>query len=270
MTQTMKDKNNDVQRKGRPGQRQQERLIRIARRRRRRQILLGSSITLIVIALGALTFWEYHQITTQQQAATQKLNDQHATATVKVRSQQATATEKVAAPTQTAAAKIAEPTQTAVANASATVVAQATITVASSEVRTITGAPMPTKGPASPPAVSGKTVTLTGNLKYIDVKEGTGAVVQATSTVEVEYSGWIAKSGTLFDSSYNHGGVPFSVPLGQQKVIPGWDQGLVGMKVGGTRRLLIPSALGYGSSGYPPVIPANADLVFDVTLLSVS
>lgn len=258
MTQTMKDKDNNTQRRGRPGQRQQDRLTRIARRRRRKQIILGSSITIAVLIIGALTFWDYNQITTQQQTAAQKLNDQHATSTATAKSQQATATEKVAAPTQTASA-----------NASATAAVQATVTVASSEVQAATGAPMPKTGPASPPAVSEKTVALSGGLKYIDVKAGTGATVQKTSTVTVEYTGWIAKTGKKFDSSYDHGGAPFSVQLGQGKVIPGWDQGLVGMKSGGTRRLLIPSALGYGTQGSPPVIPANADLIFDVTVLSV-
>jgi FKBP-type peptidyl-prolyl cis-trans isomerase len=269
MTQTMKDKNKDAQRRGRPGQRQQERLTRIARRRRRRQILLGSSITLVVLVIASLTFLEYRQVTTQQEVAAQKVKDQQATTTTKVNDQRATATEKVAAPTQTAAAKIAAPTQTAAANASATAVVQATVTVASSQVQAATGAPMPKIGPASPPAVTGKTNTLTGNLKYIDIKVGTGAAVQTTSTVTVEYTGWITKTGKKFDSSYDHGGAPFSVQLGQGKIIPGWDQGLVGMKAGGTRRLLIPSALGYGTQGSPPVIPANADLIFDVTVLSV-
>lgn len=258
MTQTMKDKNNDTQRKGSPGQRQQERLKRIARRRRRRQILLGSSITFIVIAVAALGFWEYQQVTTQQQAATQKLQDQHATATTLAKNQRATATEKVAAPTQTV-----------VANATATGVVQVTMTAVSNQVQTALGVPMPSKGAVSPPAVSGKTQTLAGGLKYIDIKVGTGADVLSTSTVVAEYTGWISKTGKKFDSSYDHGGAPFSVQLGQGKVIPGWDQGLVGMKVGGTRRLLIPSALGYGKTGSPPVIPANADLVFDVTVLSV-
>ncbi len=258
MTQTMNDKNNNTQRRGRPGQRQQDRLMRIARRRRRRQIILASSITFVVLVLAALAFWEYNQITTQQQTAAQKLNDQHATATAKVKSQQATATEKVAAPTQTASV-----------NASATAAVQSTVTTASTEVQAATGAPMPKAGPASPPAVTEKTNTVTGGLKYIDVKVGTGATVQKTSTVTVEYTGWIAKTGKKFDSSYDHGGAPFSVQLGQGKVIPGWDQGVVGMKAGGTRRLLIPSALGYGTQGSPPVIPANADLIFDVTVLSV-
>ena len=258
MTQTLKDKNNEAQRRGRPGQRQQERLMRIARRRRRRQIILGSSITLVVLAIASLTFWEYHQITTQQEVAAQKVKDQQATTTTKAKSQQATATEKVAAPTQTASA-----------NVSATAAVQATATTASTEVQAATGAPMPKSGPASPPAVTEKTNTLTGGLKYIDIKVGTGATVQKTSTVTVEYTGWITKTGKKFDSSYDHSGVPFSVQLGQGKIIPGWDQGLVGMKAGGTRRLLIPSAMGYGTQGSPPVIPANADLTFDVTLLSV-
>ncbi len=269
MTQTMKDKDNAAQRRGRPGQRQQERLVRIARRRRRRQIILGTSITLVVLAIASLIFWEYHQITTQQEVAAQKVKNQQATATTGVKNQQATATEKVAMPTQTAAAKIAQPTQTAAANASATAVAQATVSVASSEVQAATGAPMPKAGPASPPAVTEKTNTITGNLKYIDIKAGTGATVQSTSTVTVEYTGWIAKTDKKFDSSYDHGGAPFTVQLGQGKVIPGWEQGLAGMKAGGTRRILIPSALGYGTQGSPPVIPANADLIFDVTVLSV-
>src|SRR5438876_4215889 len=216
MTQTMKDKNNDMQRKGRPGQRQQERLIRIARRRRRRQILLGSSITIIVIAVVALGFWEYHQITTQQQAAAQKLQDQHASATTVAKNQRATATEKVAAPTQTV-----------VVNATATGVVQATATVVSSQVQAALGGPVPSKGAAAPPAVSGKTQTLSSGLKYIDIKVGTSATVSPTSTVVVEYTGWLAKTGKKFDSSYDHGAIPFSVQLGQGKVIPGWDQGLV-------------------------------------------
>lgn len=257
MTQTMKDNKNEMPRKGRPGQRQQERLIRIARRRRRRQIILGTSITLVVLAVAGLGFWEYHQITTQQQAAAQKIADQHSTATALVKNQAATATEKVVAPTQTF-----------VVNATATGVVEATATVVSNQVKDATGAPMPKAGPASPPTVSGKTQSMANNLKYIDIKVGTGADVGATSTVVVEYTGWLAKTGKKFDSSYDHGGIPFSVQLGQNKVIPGWDQGLVGMKVGGTRRLLIPSALGYGASGNPPVIPANSDLVFDVTVLS--
>jgi FKBP-type peptidyl-prolyl cis-trans isomerase len=259
MTQTMNDKNNDTQRKARPGQRQQERLIRIARRRRRRQILLGSSITVIVIAVAVLGFWEYEQISTQQQAAAQKLSNQHATVTAQVKKVNATATEKVAVPTQTVVAK-----------ATATGVVQATATAVSSEVQAALGEPMPTKGPASPPAVSGKTVTLASGVKYIDIKVGTGTVALSTSTVVVEYTGWITKTGKKFDSSYDHGGTPFSVQLGQGQVIPGWDQGLGGMKVGGTRRIFIPSAQGYGAQGSPPVIPANADLIFDVTLLSVS
>ena len=269
MTQTMKDKDNAAQRRGRPGQRQQERLIRIARRRRRRQIILGSSITLVVLAIASLIFWEYHQITTQQAVAAQKVKDQQATITTKAKSQHATATASVVIPTQTAVAKAAEPTQTAVANVTATAVLQATVTVASSEVQAATGAPMPKSGPASPPVVTEKTNTLASNLKYIDIKAGTGATVQTTSTVTVEYTGWITKTGKKFDSSYDHDGAPFSVQLGQGQVIPGWDKGLVGMKAGGTRRLLIPSALGYGTQGSPPVIPANADLIFDVTVLSV-
>ncbi len=128
--------------------------------------------------------------------------------------------------------------------------------------------PTPSAGPATPPAVTGQTQQRPGGLQYIDVKTGTGAVVQAGSSVNVQYTGWLQANGKKFDSSYDHGGQPFNLTVGQGQVIKGWDEGLVGMKVGGTRRLIIPPALGYGAQGYPPTIPANATLVFDVTIVS--
>jgi FKBP-type peptidyl-prolyl cis-trans isomerase len=97
-----------------------------------------------------------------------------------------------------------------------------------------------------------------------DTTPGTGAVVKAGDTVTVDYTGAVAATGVIFQSSKDSG-QPVSFPLNQ--VIAGWSQGIPGMKVGGTRRLLIPAALAYG--GNPPQgsgIPANADLVFDVTL----
>jgi FKBP-type peptidyl-prolyl cis-trans isomerase len=251
MTQTMNDKenNNAVQRRGRPGQRQQERLERLARRRRRRQIILATSIAVVLIALGLFGFLEYQQITAQQQLAAQKLNDQHATAT----------------------AKVVEPTQTVEAKATATAAPHATATALSQAVLTATsGSPTPKAGPTLPPSVSGKPVTTSDGLKYLDIKEGTGATVKQGSTVQVEYTGWIAKTGKKFDSSYDHGGTPFSLAnVGQAQIIQGWNEGLIGMKAGGTRRLYIPPSLGYGAQGSPPVIPANADLIFDVTVLTV-
>jgi FKBP-type peptidyl-prolyl cis-trans isomerase FkpA len=129
------------------------------------------------------------------------------------------------------------------------------------------GTPAAAGGPAP---VTGKLVNLPGGLVYIDVKDGTGQAVTAadvTNQVQVtaDYTGWL-EDGAKFDSSAAHGG-PQSFPLGQ--VIQGWNQGLVGMKVGGTRRLIIPPALGYGAQGQSqatPPIPPNAWLIFDVTL----
>lgn len=105
-------------------------------------------------------------------------------------------------------------------------------------------------------------------LKEIDTKPGTGDAVAAGATVTVDYTGAVACDGIIFQSSLDSG-KPVSFPLTQ--VIPGWTQGIPGMKVGGTRRLLIPAALAYGAN--PPQgsgIPANADLVFDVTLHGIA
>jgi FKBP-type peptidyl-prolyl cis-trans isomerase len=83
----------------------------------------------------------------------------------------------------------------------------------------------------------------------------------------VHYTGWLA-DGTKFDSSVDSG-QPFSFIIGTGKVIKGWDEGVATMKVGGKRRLIIPPELGYGATGYPPIIPANAQLTFDVELLEI-
>ena len=106
------------------------------------------------------------------------------------------------------------------------------------------------------------------SLQTTDTKEGTGTVAKTSSTVSVIYTGAVASTGKIFQSSLDNGPSPVTFPLTQ--VIPGWTKGIPGMKVGGTRRLLIPASLAYGSS--PPSgsgIPSNADLVFDVTLLNV-
>ena len=111
-------------------------------------------------------------------------------------------------------------------------------------------------------------------LSVIDQKIGTGAEAKPGMKVTVQYTGWLYddlasnKHGTEFDSSRGHG-EPFSFVLGEGSVIAGWDQGVVGMRVGGKRTLLIPAALGYGADGAGSDIPPNASLVFDVELLNV-
>jgi FKBP-type peptidyl-prolyl cis-trans isomerase len=109
--------------------------------------------------------------------------------------------------------------------------------------------------------------TTSSGLQYRDELVGGGAEARAGSRVSVHYTGTL-ESGAKFDSSRDRG-KPFEFVLGTGTVIRGWDEGLVGMRVGGRRRLVIPAALGYGARGFPPVIPANATLVFDVELMEV-
>lgn len=104
-------------------------------------------------------------------------------------------------------------------------------------------------------------------LKYYDFVEGEGDMPEVGQTVVVHYTGWL-EDGTKFDSSLDRG-QPFSFPLGQGAVIPGWDEGLATMKVGGKRQLVIPSELGYGEAGSGATIPPGATLVFEVELLEI-
>jgi FKBP-type peptidyl-prolyl cis-trans isomerase FkpA len=104
-------------------------------------------------------------------------------------------------------------------------------------------------------------------LRYEDMREGTGAEAMPGQIVTVHYTGWLP-DGTQFDSSRDHD-QPFQTPIGVGRVIPGWDEGIPGMRVGGQRKLVIPPALAYGERGAGGVIPANATLVFDVELLDV-
>lgn len=112
-------------------------------------------------------------------------------------------------------------------------------------------------------------------LQIADTKVGAGAAVKSGDTITVNYTGWLyvdGKKTTKFDSSidpaFKHV-KPFQTEIGAGKVIVGWDQGLVGMKVGGTRTLIIPPSLAYGVQGQPPSIPANATLYFEITLVSI-
>jgi peptidylprolyl isomerase len=125
----------------------------------------------------------------------------------------------------------------------------------------------PTSGPlASEPKVSVPTGPAPSKLEAKDLIKGTGAEAKAGETVTVNYVGVLYKGGKEFDASWKRK-EPFSFALGKGQVIAGWDQGVAGMKVGGRRELVIPSALAYGAKGSPPTIPANAPLVFVVDLL---
>ena len=113
--------------------------------------------------------------------------------------------------------------------------------------------------------------TTASGLKLEDTVVGSGAEAAAGQHVSVHYTGWLyenEQAGTKFDSSKDRG-QPFDFALGAGRVIRGWDEGVVGMKVGGTRRLIIPAELGYGARGAGGVIPPNATLLFEVELLGV-
>jgi peptidylprolyl isomerase len=129
-------------------------------------------------------------------------------------------------------------------------------------------------------------------LRYQEIKVGTGADAEPGKLYKVHYTGWLATDGKKFDSSFDHrrpvldkdgkpendadgkpkmgDPEPIQFPQGRRGVIPGWDQGFAGMKVGGKRRLFIPYQLAYGEQGRPPVIPPKSDLIFDIELVDVS
>ena len=114
---------------------------------------------------------------------------------------------------------------------------------------------------------SNKEIVTASGLKYVDLKVGEGDEAKAGKVVEVHYTGWL-ENGTKFDSSHDRG-EPLKFKLGVGQVIKGWDEGVAGMRVGGKRKLIIPAALGYGKQGAGGVIPPNANLVFEVELLSL-
>lgn len=127
--------------------------------------------------------------------------------------------------------------------------------------------------PAQPPAQDENNSKPNNNnpmeLKIEMTKQGTGdRVVKTGDTISVQYTGRLT-DGTKFDSSYDHGGQPFEFTVGAGQVIQGWDQGLLGAKVGEKRTLTIPPSLGYGAAGAGGVIPPNATLIFDVELVSI-
>ncbi len=234
MAQTVNgQKNGTPQKQYRPGQRQQERMQRQARRQRRQRIWTASIAVAVLIILSVVGIIGYQRYTSDRAAA--QLASANATAT-KVASVHATAT--------------------AVQLASCLAGLQST--------------PTPSAGPAKPPALAGTPVTLPDGLKYTDVQVGCGQAAKTGSSVTVQYTGWLQSTGKKFDSSWDRGAQPITIALGQGQVIRGWDEGLIGMKRGGTRRLIIPAALAYGAAGHPPVIPPNSVLIFDVTMVSVA
>ncbi len=135
------------------------------------------------------------------------------------------------------------------------------------------GQPAP-QGQPTAEATTTQTATTTmttenaDQLQAIDETVGTGAVAEPGDTVTVNYVGSLT-NGTVFDASANHGTTGFTFQLGAGQVIKGWDEGIVGMKVGGKRKLVIPAALAYGAQSPAPSIPANSTLVFEVELLKV-
>jgi len=119
---------------------------------------------------------------------------------------------------------------------------------------------------ASPPTPSASAITTASGLVYEDLKVGDGAIAKSGDAITVNYTGWLT-NGTKFDSSIDRGQTSdFTIGVGN--VIPGWDEGVVGMRVNGTRLLVIPPSLGYGSTGNAS-IPANSTLIFEVQLVAI-
>nr|WP_246561284.1 FKBP-type peptidyl-prolyl cis-trans isomerase [Geobacter grbiciae] len=126
-------------------------------------------------------------------------------------------------------------------------------------------------GEAKPAVVStapAGAVTTPSGLSYVDLVVGNGPKPTSGKPVKVHYTGWL-ENGTKFDSSVDRN-EPFVFTIGAGEVIPGWDEGVMTMKVGGKRRLIVPAQLGYGAAGAGGVIPPNATLIFEVELLEVA
>ncbi len=150
-------------------------------------------------------------------------------------------------------------TQVAVAVAFTTVIAIAAVTLTAARF-----------APAAA-QTAGTTMTTPSDLKITDSKVGSGASPKTGQIVVVHYTGWLYENGAKgkkFDSSVDRG-QPFEFPIGTHRVIPGWDEGVATMKVGGKRTLIIPPELGYGARGAGGVIPPNATLIFDVELIGI-
>jgi peptidylprolyl isomerase len=126
----------------------------------------------------------------------------------------------------------------------------------------------PTTAPDSPPEVSGEEAVTETGLRYIDIAEGEGPSPNEGDAVVVDYTGWLEAGGAKFDSSLERP-EPYQFVLGAGSVIPGWEEGVATMKVGGKRRLIVPPEHAYGDQGFLGVIPPNATLIFDIELLDI-
>ena len=155
-------------------------------------------------------------------------------------------------------------------------IARSAIVVAAATGAVLAAFPVGAQTPATPTAPQGesKLNAMPKTLQKIDVKQGTGAEAVSGRPIIVHYTGWLYddskpdKKGAKFDSSRDRN-VPFGFFLGAGKVIKGWDEGVVGMKEGGQRTLIIPPDMAYGERGAGGVIPPNATLIFDVELIQV-
>lgn len=135
---------------------------------------------------------------------------------------------------------------------------------------TATAAP-PASGPRSTkPHIAKPSGAAPKTLVIKDLIPGTGLAARNGQSLSVEYVGVLYKNGKQFDASWDRAKMPFTFALGAGNVIPGWDRGLLGMRVGGRRQLVIPASLAYGPQGQPPTIPANAALIFDIDLLAAN
>lgn len=128
--------------------------------------------------------------------------------------------------------------------------------------------PLPENDYSPTVPLSKNRIILKNSMKIEVTKEGTGAAIENGQMAIVTYVGKL-ENGTVFDASKNHGDGSFSFPVGGGRVIKGWDEGVLGMKVGESRTLTIPPALAYGAAGIPGAIPPSATLIFDVTLLAI-
>jgi FKBP-type peptidyl-prolyl cis-trans isomerase len=145
------------------------------------------------------------------------------------------------------------------------------LTIAIAAVIGATGVPLFAAPSGAAAQTAGKTMTTASGLQIIDGTVGTGATPKPGQICVMHYTGWLyqdGKKGKKFDSSVDRN-EPFEFPIGQHRVIAGWDEGVATMKVGGKRTLIIPPELGYGARGAGGVIPPNATLMFDVELLDV-